>query len=79
MVLNLGIDTLLGSIPVAGDIFDFAYKANTKNIRIYRESLSGERRPIRDWGFLALIVAALVAMIVLPILGLIFLVQWLTS
>src|SRR5436190_23941384 len=38
MLLNLGIDTAVGSIPVVGDIFDFAYKANMKNIRIYRES-----------------------------------------
>jgi hypothetical protein len=35
----LGIDALFGAIPVVGDLFDFAYKANTKNIQIYRESL----------------------------------------
>jgi hypothetical protein len=79
MLVNLGVDTAVGSIPVVGDIFDFAYKANTKNLRIYRESLSGTRKPLKDWGFIALVVVLLLAMIALPILGLIYLVKLLTS
>ena len=79
MLLNLGIDTAVGSIPVVGDIFDFAYKANMKNMRIYRESLSGMREPLRDWGFIVLVVIFLLAMIVLPILGLIYLAQLIFS
>jgi Domain of unknown function (DUF4112) len=79
MVLNLAIDTAVGSVPVVGDIFDFAFKANTKNLRIYRESLSGTRKPLRDWGFILLIGVILLAMIVLPILGLIYLIQLIFS
>ena len=79
MMLNLGIDSLVGSIPVVGDFFDFAYKANIKNIQIYRESLSGTRKPIRDWGFIALVVGLLLLMAVLPILGLLYIIQWITS
>ena len=79
MLLNLGADTAVGSIPVVGDFFDFAFKANMKNLRIYRESLSGTRKPLRDWGFIVLVVAILMAMIVLPILGLIYLTQLIFS
>jgi len=79
MLLNLGVDTAVGSIPVVGDFFDFAFKANMKNIRIYRESLSGTRKPLRDWGFIVLVVAILIAMIVLPLLGLIYLTQLIFS
>jgi hypothetical protein len=79
MLLNLGIDTAVGSVPVVGDFFDFAFKANTKNIQIYRQSLSGERKPHRDWLFIVLVVAFLIAMIVLPILGLIYLTQLIFS
>jgi hypothetical protein len=79
MLVNMGVDTAVGSIPVVGDVFDFAYKANTKNLRIYRESLSGTRKPLRDWGFIVMVVAILLAMIVLPVLGLIFLVQLVIS
>jgi hypothetical protein len=75
MLLNLGVDTAVGSIPVVGDLFDFAYKANTKNLRIYRESLGGTRKPLKDWGFIILVMAFLLAMIVLPVLGLIYLAQ----
>lgn len=79
MLLNLGVDTAVGSIPVVGDFFDFAYKANSKNLRIYRESLSGNRKPLKDWGFVVMVVAFLLAMIVLPILGLIYLTQLIFS
>ena len=79
MLMNLGIDTAVGSVPVVGDVFDFAYKANVKNIQIYRQALSGQRKPLRDWLFIALVIAALVAIIVLPILGLIYLTQLIFS
>ena len=37
MILNVLIDVLLGQIPMLGDIFDFAWKANKKNIKILDE------------------------------------------
>jgi hypothetical protein len=79
MLVNLGVDTAVGSIPVVGDFFDFAYKANTKNLRIYRESMSGTRKPFKDWGFVVVVAVFLLAMIVLPILGLIYLTQLIFS
>ena len=38
-----------------------------------------EGYPLRDWGFLALVVGVLVAIAILPILGLISLIQWVIS
>lgn len=34
MVLNVVLDTLVGTIPVIGDLFDFAFKANLRNARL---------------------------------------------
>jgi hypothetical protein len=34
MVANVAIDTAIGSIPVLGDLFDVAYKANIKNVQL---------------------------------------------
>jgi hypothetical protein len=34
MALNLVLDTVLGTVPVAGDLFDLAYKANVQNLEI---------------------------------------------
>ncbi|MBU3078961.1 DUF4112 domain-containing protein [Sphingomonas quercus] len=39
MAANIGIDTLLGAIPVVGDIFDFAWRSNSRNLRIVRRHL----------------------------------------
>ena len=37
MALNVLIDALLGSIPLIGDIFDVAFKANVRNMKLMRE------------------------------------------
>ena len=34
MIANVGVDFLLGSIPLVGDAFDVAWKANRKNARL---------------------------------------------
>lgn len=34
MIWNIFIDWLIGLVPLFGDIFDVAFKANVKNIRI---------------------------------------------
>jgi hypothetical protein len=79
MLVNIGVDTIVGSIPVIGDLFDFAYKSNIKNMKIYRESLSGTREPARDWAFIAIVAVVLFLMIALPIVVLVYILQWITS
>jgi len=34
MALNLLVEFAIGSIPVVGDLFDFAFKANIRNVRL---------------------------------------------
>ena len=34
MLLNVGVDAAIGVVPVLGDLFDFAFKANLRNIAI---------------------------------------------
>jgi hypothetical protein len=36
---NIGIDALVGAIPLVGDLFDFAFKSNTRNLRILKRYL----------------------------------------
>jgi len=79
MLLNLAFDTIVGSIPLAGDVFDFAFKANVRNLQIYRESMSGTRKPRKDWAFIAMVVVVLMAMTILPILGFIYIIKLITS
>lgn len=42
MLANLGIDTVVGIVPVAGDLLDLGFKANRRNVRLLRQHL-GER------------------------------------
>ena len=35
--LNIIIDAVIGSIPILGDIFDFAFKANERNMKLVHE------------------------------------------
>ena len=39
MLVNVGIDTGLGAVPVVGDIFDIAFKSNRRNIDLLRKHL----------------------------------------
>ena len=39
MLANLGIDTAVGAVPILGDIFDVAFKANRRNVELLRRHL----------------------------------------
>ena len=80
MAANLGIGVLVGTIPIFGDIFDIAWKANRRNYRLLRRHL-GEphRHSWRDWVFLLILTTALAAVFALPILLVAWAVTWLIT
>ncbi len=39
MLANIGVETLAGSVPIVGDLFDAAFKANLRNIAIIEDHL----------------------------------------
>ncbi len=39
MVGNTLIDTVFGAVPIAGDVFDVAFRANMKNLRLLQKHL----------------------------------------
>jgi hypothetical protein len=41
MLRNVALDALVGAVPVAGDLFDFAYRSNRRNLQM----LLGHYRP----------------------------------
>ena len=44
MALNIVVDTGVGAVPLAGDLFDVFWRANIKNLRIIEAHL-GEQAP----------------------------------
>lgn len=67
MVVNVAIDALLGAVPVVGDLFDFAWKANDMNMALLeRHALSSRRASVGDWLFVAGIIVVLLLIAAAP-------------
>ena len=83
MAFNIGLDYLVGSIPIVGDAFDFFWKSNKRNMDLIRTHGTGKGTgTTSDYIFVGLIIAALVAILIasvlvsLFILGTIFKTFW---
>lgn len=78
MLLNLALDSVLGSIPLLGAVLDFFYKAHSRNLALLKTR--DVRKPrASDW---LIVVAAGVAFLLalcLPLLVLLAAVTWLWS
>ena len=65
MLLNLGIDLVVGAIPVAGDAFDMWFKANERNLDLFRRHAFASGADTRgDWSFVIGVLAVGVAIVV---------------
>lgn len=69
MGLNLGIDYVVGSLPLVGDLFDAWWKSNQRNVTLLSEratvSASEAREgKLSDWLFVGLIILLLVGLAV---------------
>ena len=69
MILNVLIDVVSGAIPFLGDVFDFVWKSNTRNLYLLEKHAgSGVKPGLWDWLFVLGILAAVLAILVLPII-----------
>ena len=39
MAGNIAFDTAVGAVPVAGDLFDFAFRSNSRNLKLVKRHL----------------------------------------
>ena len=61
MVLNLAIDGIVGLVPFAGDLFDFAFKAHSRNQALLTQWLQSPHQTRRSSGFV--VVAGVVVLL----------------
>ena len=74
MIANVLLETAIGAIPVAGDVFHVIWKANRRNYRLLlREREQPGVSTGRDWTFLAVLLLAVIAAAAIPIAILIWL------
>ena len=45
MTGNILVETILGAVPFLGDVFDFMWQANSRNLRLLQESHASHWRP----------------------------------
>jgi hypothetical protein len=43
MAANIGLEAVVGALPVVGDLFDVAWQANTKNVALLQAALAVRR------------------------------------
>ena len=67
MTLNILIDALIGSIPILGDVFDIAFKANMRNIQLMQEHYEEGRHRGSAWKVIIPVLVILFLIIVVII------------
>lgn len=66
MLANVGIDTLVGSVPALGDVFDAVWKSNMKNVALLERHLAESAPPTHERR--SVIGSAVLAMIALVLI-----------
>ena len=75
MLWNVLLDTVVGSIPILGDLFDLQYKANRRNYILLSEHYREGEHQGSAWP----VVLAVVGMLLLLLVGLIWFLFWLAG
>jgi hypothetical protein len=77
MLINIAIDAFLGAVPVLGDLFDFAFRSNEKNLAL----IERPTRPLTLGDRLVVFGAAAFALVLLSVPFVVgaLLLRWLVS
>ena len=65
MILNIILDATIGAIPILGQIFDFTYKANSRNIKLLRKHYAEGKYQGSGKGVITIIIIVLILIFVL--------------
>ena len=76
MLLNVGIETLVGAVPLLGDLFDAGWKANDRNMRLLHRAVDAPGAARRSSLAFVLVVFLLLAAV---FGGIVALVWWLLT
>jgi len=80
MLANLAADSVLGAVPLLGDLFDAGYKSNVRNVALLERHLEHPARARRGGRiFVAAVALAVAAVLVGAVALAIVLARWLAS
>ena len=66
---NILLDAIIGSIPILGNLFDFVYKANDRNVRLLRRHYQEGKYTGSGSGIIAILILSLLALLALIFYG----------
>jgi hypothetical protein len=62
---NIAVNTLIGAIPLVGDIFSIWFRSNVKNVQLLERYATRQRRSVApaDWAFVIALVIGLLLLL----------------
>lgn len=66
MLLNIGLDELIGWVPILGDIGDIFFQSNLRNLKLLREHAGGTRSTTGQWLVVGGALVLVLGLIALP-------------
>lgn len=76
MAFNILLDTIVGAIPIIGNIFDFAYKSNERNVALLRSHYAEGRHQGSGKGLAVLLLLGFLVVFGLVAWGTVALLRW---
>lgn len=73
MVGNVVLDTLIGAVPVVGDLFDVAFRANARNVALLERHAADPTTVDRGSRRLGIVIVAILLLVILGVVTLGFL------
>jgi Domain of unknown function (DUF4112) len=69
MLLNIGLDALIGLIPIVGDIADVFFQANRMNLKLLEKHAGGGQSTRADWLVVSLTMGFALVAIASPVVA----------
>jgi Domain of unknown function (DUF4112) len=67
MIINVAVDGLVGAVPLIGDLFDFVWKANDRNMALLERHAAHEHgAATADWLFVLVATLVIIAIAAIP-------------
>ena len=79
MCLNILLDATIGAIPIIGQIFDFFFKSNTRNLKLMREHYIEGKHQGSGKNVIMITVIILIILLAILVFTMVKLAQWVFS
>jgi len=79
MSINIFLDAVIGGIPLIGQVFDFYFKANSRNLRLMKEHYIEDKHQGSGKNTLLLAISILIIVLIVMIILLLKIGEWLIN